>query len=54
MNLLKNKKGQEASGTGMPMSLVVGFAILIVFTIFVLFWYYGLGNKIIELFRLFF
>jgi len=52
MKLIKNKKAGEGATT--PMREIIGWIILFALLIFVLFWYSGLGTKILEIFRGFF
>ena len=49
MKIIKNKKAGE--GAERPIGEIIGWIILFALVIFVLFWYGGLGSKIISILK---
>lgn len=52
MKLFKNKRGDD--GKDRPFGEIVGWIILILLLLFMLFWYSGLGNIVVRIFSNYF
>jgi len=52
MKIIKNKKASE--GAEKPIAEIIGWILLFALLVFAFFWYSGMGNKIISIFKGFF